>query len=257
MWQEKAGSITSTIAAAGWSWCLSVVNSSIMAHLARPSSLVVLMLVCEVGCDGWCAVQRHPDTQVSVAYLASGVGQLGLHVENGLLEILLLVCGSTTPAPSCQDERLQQTSRAAAAPQLACTQAPSMALTPALANSFTRFLTTPAPTLASVTLNPEVREFITYDTQPITNTFLRESGGYKLHRLPLLPRCTSTLEKEADRSLVHALWPALGAVTVRSSCITCGGSGGMYSRSPFWPRKVLYRCARAPFTICSGSESTW
>ena len=36
-------------------------------------------------------------------------------------------------------------------------------------------------------------------------------------------------------------WPAaLGAVTVRSSCITCGGSGGMYSRSPLWPRKVLY-----------------
>ena len=132
--------------AAGWSWRLSVVNSSIMAHLARPSSLVVLnMLVCEVCCDGWCAVQRHPDAQVRVAYLASGVGQLGLHVENGLLEILLLVCGSTTPAPSCQDERLQQTSRAAAAPQLACTQAPSMALTPALANSFTRFLTTPAP----------------------------------------------------------------------------------------------------------------
>ena len=36
-------------------------------------------------------------------------------------------------------------------------------------------------------------------------------------------------------------WPAAwGAVTVRSSCITCGGSGGMYSRSPLWPRKVLY-----------------
>ena len=52
-------------------------------------------------------------------------------------------------------------------------------------------------------------------------------------------------------------WPAaLGAVTVRSSCITCGGSGGMYSRRPFWPRKVLYRCARAPLTIWSGSEST-
>ena len=53
-------------------------------------------------------------------------------------------------------------------------------------------------------------------------------------------------------------WPlVLGAVSVRSSCITCGGSGGMYSRRPRWPRKVLYRCARAPLTICSGSESTW
>ena len=136
-----------------------------MVILAQPSSLVVLVLVCEVGCDGRRAQSNgtllHKTARVLVPCLASGVGQLALREENGLLETFLSMCGSSTPAPSCQDERLQQTSRAAAAPQLACTQAPSMALTPAQANSFTRFLTTPAPTLASVTLNPEVREFIT------------------------------------------------------------------------------------------------
>ena len=43
--------------------------------------------------------------------LGSRFGQLVLHVENGLLEILS-VCGSSTPAwSSCQDERRQQTDR--------------------------------------------------------------------------------------------------------------------------------------------------
>ena len=38
-----------TKAAACWSWCLSIVNSSITVHLARASSLDVLVLVGEVG----------------------------------------------------------------------------------------------------------------------------------------------------------------------------------------------------------------
>jgi len=40
-------------------------------------------------------------------------------VENGLLEILLTVCGSSAPAPSCWVERRRQTSCAAAAVLLA------------------------------------------------------------------------------------------------------------------------------------------
>ena len=89
-------------------------NSFIVVLLAQPSSLVVLVLVREVGCDGWLALQRQLAAQAGVACLASGVGLLDLHVENGLLEIFLSVCGSSTPAPSCQDERRQQTSCAAA-----------------------------------------------------------------------------------------------------------------------------------------------
>ena len=120
-------------------------NSFIVVLLAQPSSLFVLVLVYEVGCDGWLALQRQLAAQAGVACLASGVGQLDLHVENGLLEIFLSVCGSSTPAPSCQDEQRQQTSCAAAAGRVAwrargsCTTArlhsnASMALTPALAN---------------------------------------------------------------------------------------------------------------------------
>ena len=50
-----------------------------------------------------------------VACSASGFGRLQLHVENGLLKIFRSVCGSSTPASSCQDERRRQTSCAAAA----------------------------------------------------------------------------------------------------------------------------------------------
>ena len=83
-----------------------------------------------------------------MACLVFGVGQLVLHVENGLIEIFLSVCGSSAPAPSCWDERRGRTSCAAAAVLLAkwrergsCITAclhlnPSMALTTALANSF-------------------------------------------------------------------------------------------------------------------------
>ena len=85
-----------------------------------------------------------------MACLVFGVGQLVLHVhvENGLIEIFLSVCGSSAPAPSCWDEQRGRTSCAAAAVLLAkwrergsCITAclhlnPSMALTTALANSF-------------------------------------------------------------------------------------------------------------------------
>uniref|UniRef100_A0A7S0H8Q6 Secreted protein n=1 Tax=Phaeocystis antarctica TaxID=33657 RepID=A0A7S0H8Q6_9EUKA len=126
--------------AAGWCWCLSVVNGSIVVLLAQPSSLAVLVLVCEVGCAGWHALQRQPAAPADVACSASGFGQLVLHVENGLLEIFLAVCGSSTPASSCQDERRQHDelcrccccaaawpsrARAAPAPQLACTRTPA------------------------------------------------------------------------------------------------------------------------------------
>ena len=49
-------------------------------------------------CAGWLALQRHPAAQGHVACLVFGVGQLVLHMENGLLEIFLPVCGSSTPA---------------------------------------------------------------------------------------------------------------------------------------------------------------
>jgi len=80
--------------------------------------------------------------------LVFGVGQLVLHMENGLIEIFLSLCGPSAPAPSCWDERRWQTSCAAVAVLLAewrergsCITAclhlnPSMALTTALANSF-------------------------------------------------------------------------------------------------------------------------
>ena len=70
-------------------------------------------------CAGWLALQRHPAAQGHVACLVFGVGQLVLHMENGLIEIFLSVCGSSTPAPSCRDERRRQTSGAAAAVPLA------------------------------------------------------------------------------------------------------------------------------------------
>jgi len=54
-----------------------------------------------------------------VTCLVFGVVRLVLHVENGLLEIFPLVCGSSAPAPSCWRERRRQTSGAAAAVLLA------------------------------------------------------------------------------------------------------------------------------------------
>ena len=48
-----------------------------------------------------------------------GVDQHVRHVENGLLKIFRLVCGSSAQAPSCWSERRRQTSWAAAAGGLA------------------------------------------------------------------------------------------------------------------------------------------
>ena len=87
-----------------------------------------------------------PAAQEHAACLVFGVGQLVLHVENGLIEIFLSVCGSSAPAPSCWDERRGWTSCAAAVllakwrERGSCITAclhlnPSMALTTALANS--------------------------------------------------------------------------------------------------------------------------
>ena len=90
------------------SWCLNVVKGFVVVILAQPSSLVVLVLVCEVGCDGRRAQSNgtllHKTARVRVACLASGVGQLALREENGLLETFPSMCGSSTPAPSCQEE---------------------------------------------------------------------------------------------------------------------------------------------------------
>ena len=101
------------------------------------------------GQNAGCAAHRwYPAAQEHAACLVFGVGQLVLHVENGLIEIFLSLCGSSAPAPSCWDERRWQTSCAAAAVLLAewrergsCITAclhlnPSMAPTTALANSF-------------------------------------------------------------------------------------------------------------------------
>jgi hypothetical protein len=107
-----------TMAAACWSWGLGIMNISdisIVVYLAQPSSLDVLELVGKVGCAGWRGLQRHPAAQGRVACVDSGVGRLVRHVENGLLEIFLAVCGSSAPAPSCWVERSRQTSWAAAA----------------------------------------------------------------------------------------------------------------------------------------------
>ena len=75
-----------------------------------------------------------------------GVDQHVPHLENGLLKIFRLVCGSSAQAPSCWRERRRQTSWAAAAmplgrvaarvtpPITACLHLnPSMALASALA----------------------------------------------------------------------------------------------------------------------------
>ena len=106
---------------------MNVVKGFVVVILAQPSSLVVLVLVCEVGCDGRRAQSNgtllHKTARVRVACLASGVGQLALREENGLLETFLSMCGSSTPAPSCQDERLQQTSCAEWRARGSCTTA--------------------------------------------------------------------------------------------------------------------------------------
>jgi len=51
--RNEVVSSTSTMAAAGWCWCLFIMNSSIVVYLAQPGSLDVLELVGKVGCAGW------------------------------------------------------------------------------------------------------------------------------------------------------------------------------------------------------------
>ena len=115
IWRNRSWSSTGIRAAAGLWWSLSIMNLSIVVHLAQPSSLDMLVLVGKVGCAGRLAVQRHPATRVSVASVDSGVDQHVRHVENGLFEISLSVCGTSTPAPSCRDEWRRQSCAAAAA----------------------------------------------------------------------------------------------------------------------------------------------
>ena len=108
-----------TMAAACWSWCMSISNSSIEVQLARASPLDMLVLVDEVVSASWAAHQLRPAARGDVACLVFGVVQLARHVEDGLLEFFPLVRGSSAPAPSCWRERRRQTSGAAAAMLLA------------------------------------------------------------------------------------------------------------------------------------------
>ena len=48
-WRKRSWSSTSTMAAAGCWWCLSIMNNPVMMHLNHPSSLDALALVGEVG----------------------------------------------------------------------------------------------------------------------------------------------------------------------------------------------------------------
>ena len=80
--------------AAGRCWCLLVVNSSIMVHLAQASSLDVLVPVGEVrmhaGLHTTCILLHG-----ALVCLVFGVSQQVTYLENGLLEIFRLVCGSS------------------------------------------------------------------------------------------------------------------------------------------------------------------
>ena len=82
-------SSTSTVVAAGRCWCLSIVNSTITVHMAQaPGQLARRARARRRGRNaGWAALRRNPAAQEHVACLVFGVGQLVLHVENGLIEI--------------------------------------------------------------------------------------------------------------------------------------------------------------------------
>ena len=112
----------------------------IVMSKTQPSSIIVPGFICESVVACWHNQHRELPAPADVACSASRFGQLVLHVENGLLEIFLAVCGSSTPASSCQDERRQHDelcrcyccaaawpsrARAAPAPQLACTRTPA------------------------------------------------------------------------------------------------------------------------------------
>ena len=148
VWRNGWVSSMITKAAACWSWCLSIVDSSITGHLARTSSLDVLVLVGEVRMQA----VLHTDGILLLKNMWRACGLRSWPACSACGERphrdLLSVCGSSAPAPSCWDERRWQTSCAAVAVLLAewrergsCITAclhsnPSMALTPATANSF-------------------------------------------------------------------------------------------------------------------------
>ena len=67
----------------------------------------------------WAAHNPQAPAQGELVSMVFGVGQLVPHLENGLLKIFRLVCGSSAQAPSCWSERRRQTSWAAAAGGLA------------------------------------------------------------------------------------------------------------------------------------------
>ena len=86
--------------------CLSVTNSSVTVHLAQASSLDMLVLFGEVRMQaGLHTIHTMLHKASWCVSLVFGVDQLVRHVENGLLEIFRLVCGSSAQAPGCWHER--------------------------------------------------------------------------------------------------------------------------------------------------------
>ena len=108
-----------TCRCAGLCWCFEGMDCFVVVSKTQPSSIIVPGFICESVVACWHNQAREPPATSRCGCLASRFGQLDLHVENGLLEIFPAVCGSSTPAPSCQDERRQQTSCAAAAGRVA------------------------------------------------------------------------------------------------------------------------------------------
>ena len=104
-----------TCSCVGVCWCFEGMDCSIVMSKTQPSSIIVPGFICESVVACWHNQHRELPAPADVACSASRFGQLVLHVENGLLKIFLSVCGSSTPAPSCQDERRRQMSFAAAA----------------------------------------------------------------------------------------------------------------------------------------------
>ena len=105
-----------TKAAAGWSWGLSIKSLSFVMIVRGPAQLARRARARRRGQNAsWAAHNPHPAAQGELVSLVFGVDQPVRHVENGLLEIFRLVCGSSAQAPSCWRERRRQTSWAAAA----------------------------------------------------------------------------------------------------------------------------------------------
>ena len=134
MWRIVWVSSMITKAAAGWSWGLGIKNLSFVMCVAQsPVQLARHARARRRGQNAsWAAHNPHHAAQGELVSLVFGVDQLVRHVENGLLEIFRLVCGSSAQAPSCWRERRRQTSWAAAAMPLgrvaACVTSPHHSL---------------------------------------------------------------------------------------------------------------------------------